>query len=344
MSKKPPSGLPLNVLLLLSHDQLPPPDEELASLDDACKASQDGSAHLATTRSLRALASGAEIAFYVDGQDRFRLLATAEFDRFIPIESSEAESILDQNALYGARQLKRMRGLVQLRGVHLRRAGSTLESLNGWMADGVRLSLSNIPAGHRRSSVYYVKTQDSRGPSLQDRIRLYQAKVEELEDKYDDTRGLMDRASAQQAQVLDEKNRQIRSLMAAEERGTGGRSGQLSLVLLNTYRELFPNLRFLDDSASTLLKHYARHRSIVARLAVLNSDPMLALGLRDGKALVGVHGWFEARFGDSLGRLYYRRVGTGRDIRVVVLISLKTWQERDVRRLQALKDSDLLRQ
>lgn len=343
MSKKVPSGLPLNVLLLLSHDQVPLPGDELVDLEDACRTSADGLAYFATTRSLQSLLPGAEVAFYADGPDKFRLLATAEFQDFLPIESALAESILDRHALYGSRQLKRMRGLAILKNAALRPAGSSIDRLGGWLADGSRLSLSNLSTGHRRSSVYYMKTPDRRGPSIPDRLRLARAKVEELEDKYADTRSLIDREATRHRQVVEEKNRELRALLTEDERTSAGRAGQLSNLLLLSYRELFPSLRFLRHSAETLLTHYSHSRSIVTRLTRLNADPMLASGLHDGKALVGAHGWAEARFGDDLGRLYYRRVGSGRDVRVLVLISLKTRQERDVRLLRTLRDVDLLK-
>ena len=69
----------LNVLLLLSYDQEPSPDEELLALEEACKSARDGEVYFATTRNLSALRDGAELAFHGDARDEHRLLATATF-------------------------------------------------------------------------------------------------------------------------------------------------------------------------------------------------------------------------------------------------------------------------
>jgi hypothetical protein len=338
------SDVPLNVLLLLSYDQLPPPDEELSELVDAC--AKDGEVYFATTRNISSLMDGAEVAFYADGPDKHAVLATATFRSFMPIESAEATSVLASHPLYGSRHPNRMRGLARLSSLVLRDAGTTIDSLGGWIVDGRRLSRDGLPSGHAGASVYYVKRIDGGGPSVADRLRLAQSKSAELEDKYADTRRLWNQEVARRKELHKLETKELRALIrsktpTSQPAQVGGRGGKLANLLILSYQAIFPSVRILKDGAETLLDHYTESRSLVERLAQLNADPMLKDGLRGGKAVVSASGWFEARFGDDLGRLYYRRVGAGREARVVVLVSQKNRQDRDVRYLRSLKDANL---
>jgi len=335
--------VPLNVLLLLSYDQEPNPDEELLALEEACKNTRDGEVYFATTRDLSSLRDGGEVAFHGDGRDEHRLLATATFRAFIPFESKKAVSILANDRLYGTRHPRRLRGFVRLSQLQNLRAGTLVDSLGGWLSDGQRLTTSRVPSGHARASVYYVKGTGSRGPALEDRLRLSQAKAAELEDKYADTRRLWDEDVARQQRRHKLEMVELEALIDAEIQAAppsrpGGRAGNLANLLALWYEALFPSLRLLPGSAEALLEDYTHSRSFSQAFKHLNEDPTLRTPLRGSKALAAASGWFRARLGNDLGRLYYRSVRTGRDFRVDVLVSQKDEQDRTVLYLRSLKD------
>lgn len=332
---------PLNVLLLLSYGEQPPPWDELSALSDACRESPTGEAYFATTRNVSSLHPGADVAFYVDGPDHHFVLAAGVFEEFISIDSAEGRRLQRRHTLYGITSPSRMRGLIRLSQVALQPQSTLVDSLGGWLADGRRLSYDTLPQGHAGASVYYVKTGDPAGPSLGDRLRLSDAKVFELEDKYADTRKLMETARVQRDRDQVRSARTIGTLL--DEEKVSGRARKLADVLRLSYQSVFPNLRLIPRSAYTLVTAYTESRSLVERLSKLNAERETVGGLRDAEQLAGAPGWFESRFGDDIGRLYYRRIGAGRDTRVLVLVSRKSRQGRDVDYLRSLKAADLLR-
>lgn len=324
------SEVTLNVLLLLSYEQQPAPDEEVLVLEAACE--QHGEVFFASTRNLSSLDEAGEVAFYADGQDSLGVLATAKFRGFLPIGSAEASRALSKHILYGARQPQRMRGLVRLSEFKTCAGGVTIGDLSGWMADGSRLTLETLPSGHAATSVYYVKHSGPTSLSGDLQARLWRAKCLELEDKYADTRTLWDRDVRRLRRVHAEAMERVYETHDEMTANNHIKRGGLWKNAALTLQSIFPNLRFLQDSVEVLFTNYPRSQSIMQRLSELNDDPMLSRGLRDGKALQGLKKWFEARAGDNLGRLYYRAVGVGRDAFVAVLLSQKDEQSRDVER------------
>ena len=319
----------LNVLLLLSYDQKPAPDEEIIALESEC--SNVGHVYFATTRNIGTLSAGAEVAFYADGQDNFSLLATAEFDRFLSIDDREGREILSRHTIYGAKQPERMRGFVRLKGLKLWPGGTSVDTLNGWLADGDRLTLENLPQGHAAASIYYMKPDSHRCISIEAKLELSQAKCAELEDKYADTRRLWDREVRWKERIHRKAIADLRNQTLEGKRPSGGGRVQLKRTIEYLLNLTCPNIRLNKDSIDCMVRNYDECPSLFKRLMILNNDPLLYKGIPGGKAIQGSKkGWFRARFGDDLGRMYYRRVLKGRDAIVEVRISQKDEQSRDL--------------
>src|SRR5487761_405536 len=284
----------VNVLLLLSYDQQPAPDEEIIALENGCR--EAGHVDVATSRNISTLSAGAEVAFYSDGQDNFGLLAKAEFDRFFSIDDRDGREILSRHTLFGTKQPKRMRGFVRLKGLELCPGGTSVATLNGWLADGNRLTLDNLPQGHARTSVYYVKSFG--GISTLARLELSEAKCAELEDKYADTRQLWNNELKSQERIYRNALADMR-----EKTPSGGGRGHAKRMIKLFVDVTCPNIRLLKDSLDCIVRNYDECPSLIRRLMSLNNDPLLSKGLVGGKPLHGSNkGWFRARFGDNLGR------------------------------------------
>lgn len=338
----PSSSAPrLNVLLLLSYDQMPPPDEEVLTLSDECR--KKGEVYFATTRHLGSLEPGSQVSFHGDSQDEGRLLAVAEFIEFIPLESGKADRILEDHVLYGAQQPSRMRGFIRLKKFRLASANDSLAGLGGYLHDGRSLDADGISYGYQGASLYYVVLKGDGVVPAESTVRLLEAKVRELEDKYAFTREAWARDQERllesfQHQAAEIRNFQGRVEPAGEERSrkVSGRTRQLRTLAESLFNTTFPDVEFLRDSIEQILFEYAGSRTLMRNLLTLNDNPRLSRLLPGGKSLQGAKGWQRARFGDNLGRLYYRTIGRGSDVKVQCLVSRKTSQPRDVAYLTKL--------
>jgi len=329
---------PINVLLLLSFQEQPPPDEEMVALHDECRSK--GEAYFATTRNISALDRGSEVAFYADGQEGGRLMATAEFCEFTRFDSVAGAKILEEHKLYGSGHPARIRGFIRLRHLELARQRAAISSLNGVVASRRILTSATILDMGTAASVYYVKAANGDAVTDAEVITLLAAKCAELEDKYRDTRSRWE-ADRSKARELSERIRDLgelhQELQSRSPRvtGFGGRHKHVRSLGEGLLASVLPNIRLLKDSLEMVIENYYRSRKLMDDLRSLNDDPLLRLRRTTAKALQGVKGWFEIRFGDNLGRLYYRScVGEGNPF-VEVLISHKDEQTKDIRYLQA---------
>ena len=82
----------INILLFLSHEQQPPPEEEMSKLAEIYKRNKE--TFFATTRNISALSRGAEVAFYAAHKGHYSVLATAKFVKFIPYDDKDYNSLL----------------------------------------------------------------------------------------------------------------------------------------------------------------------------------------------------------------------------------------------------------
>ncbi|HBK81507.1 MAG TPA: hypothetical protein DDZ83_17885 [Nitrospinae bacterium] len=65
----------------------------------------------------------------------------------------------------------------------------------------------------------------------------------------------------------------------------------------------YSEIEFLHGSADIIFEKYGDYDSIFQCLSELQRNGRI----RNSKPLKGLSKWYERRFGDNLGRLYYRR-------------------------------------
>lgn len=319
----------INVLLFLSYDQQPPPDMEMVELADICL--RRGEVYFATTRNVSEVSEGAEVAFYADGREDFSVLATAEFIRFIPKEDEESKSILSRHDLYGAKSPKRMRGFVHLRRLQL--VSESLDDLNGWLADGRALKRALISTQEPEASIYYVKRSDPApsevGIDTNDQLRLWQAKCWELEDKYVVTRQLWEEDIDR---IIRDYRSQLDEALSKRSGAVKGGPKRAAKIVTHLMKGAFPDIQLLPDSAEAIVLNYAKSDSLFQCLRDLQREGEM----RSAKPVQGLSKCYERRFGDNLGRIYYRRTPHGNGPFYQVLISQKDTQKRDIEYLRSL--------
>lgn len=149
-----------NVLLMLSSDQPPHPEKEVAW--HAAECAQRGETALLTTRRLTKLVPDrSEIAFYGDAKLGNRYLGRATFLEYVPLTSTRGATLLANSSLYRDRGMPRgARAFLILREVEAAAAGQGLEVLSGTIrssggTDGRPLALEHLPDGAARIQVYY---------------------------------------------------------------------------------------------------------------------------------------------------------------------------------------------
>lgn len=347
----PPSDLPINALLLLSYSQQPCPDDEVIQLHELC--ATKGEVWFAATRNVSAVSEEAEIAFYADSREEFAVLATAKFAGFVPLETAQAESILSSHEIYGSRCPERMRGFIKLREFKLADKGTQVDDLCGWMANGRRLIKASISASAPDPSIYYIKADVGEFDlGVRNQSRLWQAKCDELTDKYNATRedlsfhlsNALTEYQKQLSEVIIERDEAIveRDKVARarddalaqrdeavfnQSSRVGGNPKRAARIVRHMMNAVFPGIELEGDSAEVIVLNYNRSDSLFSLLAALRDEGHIrgAIKIKDIPDL------WEAKFGDNLGRLYFRQVRRQGKLIIKVLISQRDEQARDLR-------------
>jgi hypothetical protein len=283
------------------------------------------------------LSPGAEVAFYADGPDNRALLATGTFAGFVGLEESEGAPLFKRGSIYRTSQPERIRGFARLTSLRLWPSGTPVDVLDGWLASGDRLAEDTLPTGHAAASIYYMRNSVHHGISAEEKLALSEAKCAELEDKYADVRKLWEQdhrlQKRNQERALADLESDFEEEIRARRKPSGGRHGQVVKTLRRVLEHAFPRLRLIRDSAECVILNYNDCPSLVDDLATLNNDPLHLAGLSRAKQVKGSPGLFEVRFGDNLGRLYYRRVESDGQVLVHVLVSQKDEQSLDIESL-----------
>jgi hypothetical protein len=150
-----------DLLLMLSTRQPPDPTKEVRFHADYCAATGSATA-MATTRVLNGLTPGRSmVAFYGNAALRNRLLGFGIFDGYDRLGdgSSRGDSLLRESQLYkpGVHP-PGLKGIIELRDVHVSAADDEIDSLCGAPTSGLQLTVDNLPLGPARLLVYFSRT------------------------------------------------------------------------------------------------------------------------------------------------------------------------------------------
>jgi len=156
---------PLNVLLLISKFNDPPPELEIAEL--AKQSQEEDPVYFVTTRTIKDLRQGAsKVVWYAQKEDNHKIWGSGIYMDYIEFSDPFAQEILRESPkvdMYRKHGIPRgAKGLIEVSNVRVAKAGETVKDLRAIRIikksnERIPLSPETIPDGHPKLQIYWIE-------------------------------------------------------------------------------------------------------------------------------------------------------------------------------------------